>query len=380
MGKNTNTYKSKKIKSKTMKSGSSKIINKNKKLLKKMMNSESELDDINSLIDNSISDNSALEENIQILIGGDNNFVEPSELDKKLFGYKGLVDTQGPVDKFIDSVEGSIDNVKEVAENVVSVGKVAVLNKMSNIAGYEGKTPKEVMDEIKNDAESIKKINNYFKTEDGDKTLKDIQDLSNTATGIITKSFEKIPEKLTDTIEKIGDAGLKVGVGVATEVPIIAPIIGMSNMIKGTEEAIEATADAVKKVAEITEDTAEEIKKPINEIENKIDEISTKIENTQIPTVQHQIDESQIDKSQMDKSQMDKSQMDESQMDKSQIDKSQIDEYQMKTNEKNVQYGGSDMNNFYNLLQNGGKKLRKRINNTRHAFKNISRNITKKNK
>lgn len=339
MGKNTNTYKLKKIKNKTMKS-----VNKNKKLLK-MMNSESELDDVNSLIDNSMSDNSVLEENIQILIGGDNNFVEPSELDKALFGYKGLVDTQGPVDKFIDSVEGSIDNVKEVAENVVSVGKVAVLNKMSNIAGYEGKTPEEVMDEIKNDAESIKKINNYFKTEDGDKTLEDIQDLSNTATGIITKSFEKIPEKLTDTMEKIGDAGLKVGVGVATEVPIIAPIVGMSNMIKGTEEAIEATADAVKKVAEITEDTAEEIKKPINEIENKIDEISTKIENTQIPTVQHQIDESQ-----------------------------------MKINEKNIQYGGSDMNKFYNLLQNGGKKLRKRINNTRHSFKNISRNITKKNK
>ena len=348
MGKNTNTYKLKKIKSKTMKSGSSKMTgkNKNKKLLKKMMNGESKLDDINSLIDNSISDNSALEENIQILIGGDNNFVEPSELDKKLFGYKDPVDTQGPVDKFIDSVEDSIDNVKEVAENVVSVGKVAVLNKMSNIAGYEGKTPEEVMDEIKNDAESIKKINNYFKTEDGDKTLEDIQDLSNTATGIITKSFEKIPEKLTDTMEKIGDAGLKVGVGVATEVPIIAPIVGMSNMIKGTEEAIEATADAVKKVAEITEDTAEEIKKPINEIENKIDEISTKIENTQIPTVQHQIDESQ-----------------------------------MKTNEKNVQYGGgSDMNKFHNLLQNGGKKLKKRINNTRNAFKNISRNITKKNK
>lgn len=346
MGKNTNTYKLKKIKNKTMKSESSKMTgkNKNKKLLK-MMNSESELDDVNSLIDNSMSDNSVLEENIQILIGGDNNFVEPSELDKALFGYKGLVDTQGPVDKFIDSVEGSIDNVKEVAENVVSVGKVAVLNKMSNIAGYEAKTPEEVMDEIKNDAESIKKINNYFKTEDGDKTLEDIQDLSNTATGIITKSFEKIPEKLTDTMEKIGDAGLKVGVGVATEVPIIAPIVGMSNMIKGTEEAIEATADAVKKVAEITEDTAEEIKKPINEIENKIDEISTKIENTQIPTVQHQIDESQ-----------------------------------MKINEKNIQYGGSDMNKFYNLLQNGGKKLRKRINNTRHAFKNISRNITKKNK
>ena len=360
MGKNTNTYKSKKIKSKTMKS-----VNKNKKLLKKMMNSESELDDINSLVDNSISDNSVLEENIQILIGGDNNFVEPSELDKKLFGYKGLVDTQGPVEKFIDSVEDSIDDVKEVAENIVSVGKVAVLNKMSNIAGYEGKTPDEVMNEIKNDAESIKKINNYFKTENGEKTLEDIQDLSNTATGIITKSFEKIPEKLTDSMKKIGDAGLKVGVGVVTEAPIIAPIVGMSNMIKGTEEAIEATADAVKKVAEITEDSAEEIKKPINEIENKIDEISTKIENTQIPTIQHQ---------------MDKSLMDKSQIDKSQIDKSQIDKSQMKPNEKNIQLGGSDMTKFHNLLQNGGKKLKKRINNTRHAFKNISRNITKKNK
>lgn len=337
MGKNINTYKLKKIKSKTMKSNK-----KNKKLLKKMNTNDS-----------------ILEENIQILIGGgNNNFIEPSELDKKIFGYEGPVDTKGPIGKLIDSVEDSIKNVEEVAENVISVGKVAVLKKLSDVAGYEGKTSDEVIDEIKNDAESIKQFNNYLKTENGKETLEDIQDLSNTATGIITKSIDKIPETLTDSMEKMGDAGLKVGVGIANEVPIIAPIIGLSNMIKGTEEAIEASADAVKKVAEITGDTAEEIKKPINEIENKIDEISNKIENTQkisqIPT---------------DKSQMNETLMNETLMNN-----------KLLLNEKNIQHGGSDMTKFHNVLQNGGKKLRKRINNTRYAFKNVSKNITKKNK
>ena len=364
MGKNTNTYKSKKIKSKTMKSKK-----KNKKLFKKMNTNDDFIsDNVDSFIDDS---DSLLEENIQILIGGgDDNFIEPSELDKNLFGYEKPVDTQGPIGKFIDSVGDSIENVEEVAENVISVGKVAVLKKLSDVAGYEGKTSDEVINEIKNDAESIKKINNYFKTKNGEETLENIQDLSDTATGVITKSFEKIPETLTDSMEKIGHAGLKVGVGLATEVPIIAPIIGISNMIKGTEEAIEASADAVKKVAEITGDTAKEIKKPINEIENKIDEISTKIENIQqnsqipIDELQIPIDELQIP-------------IDESQMNKSQMNDYQIDESQIKTN---VQLGGSNINKFHNVLQHGGKKLRKRINNTRHAFKNISKNITKKNK
>lgn len=355
--KNTNTYKSKKIKSKTYKG-------KGKKLLKKMMTTESELDDVNSVLDNSdsvLDDVDLLEENILMAVGGDNivrpsdNIVRPSELDKNLFGYKEPVDTQGPIGKFIDSVEDSIDDVKEVAENVVSVGKVAFLKKLSDVAGYEGKTSDEVMNEIKNDAESIEKINNYFKSKEGEETLEDIQDLSNTATGVIAKSFEKIPETLTDSMEKMGDAGLKITKGLATEVPIVAPIIGASDAVKGTEDAIIASADALKKVANLTGDTAEEIKKPIEDIKEKIDEVSSEIENTQ---------------------QLSQSQMDESKMN----DESQMDESKIKINEKNIQLGGSDMTKFYNLLQNGGKKLRKRINNTRHAFKNISKNITKKNK
>ena len=345
MSKHANTNRTKTRKSKQK--------NKNKKLLKKIIN--------NNSVSNKkfMSDNAnSLEENIQILIGGGEKIIEPSKFDKFIFGYEEPINTEGPVEKLIDYAEDSINDVKEVAENVISVGKVAILKKMSDIAGYEGKTPNEVINEIKNDAESIKEINNYFKTETGEETLEDIKELSNTAAGIIGESIEKIPEKLTGSATKIADAGLKVGVGVATEIPIIAPIIGISNMIKGTEEAIGATADAVKKVAEITGDTAEELKKPINEIENKIDEISDEVNKAKddiIPKTPSLLQTQQHSQTPMLK-----------------IDESLDD--------NNTQVGGYNINNFYNLFQHGGKKLRKRINNTRHTFNNISKNVTYKNK
>jgi len=40
--------------------------------------------------------------------------------------------------------------------------------------------------------------------------------------------------------------------------------------------------------------------------------------------------------------------------------------------------GGSNMDKFNRTLQHGGKKIRKRIHTTRHAFQNISKNITRK--
>lgn len=301
-------------------------------------------------------DSSTFDKNIKILIGGNgdtNTNKKPTKFDTMFLGYEeGIsVDTRGSFEKLREYVGDSFEKFTTITQGLIS-------RKVLDTAGYENKTPEEVANELKNDTKKLEEINNYLQTEDGKEMINEIKDLSNTATDVISESIEKIPETFTGSIKKMGDAGLKVGVGLATEVPIIAPIIGISNMIEGTEEAIEATADAVKKVAEITGDTAEEIKKPINEIENKIDEISNKIENTQkisqIPT---------------DKSQMNETLMNETLMNN-----------KLLLNEKNIQHGGSDMTKFHNVLQNGGKKLRKRINNTRYAFKNVSKNITKKNK
>jgi hypothetical protein len=48
-----------------------------------------------------------------------------------------------------------------------------------------------------------------------------------------------------------------------------------------------------------------------------------------------------------------------------------------------MQVGGLNINKFLKhggKLQHAGKKIKKRIYSTRHAFKNISKNVTRKNK
>lgn len=325
---------SKNVNAKTRKS---KQKNKNKKLLKKMMDN-SEYDNNNNL---DLDDDLTLKQNIKILIGG-NNIVEPTNFDKIFLGYNQPLDIESPISKMIDEAGKVAENVEEVAETVASVGTGIALKKISDMAGYEGKTPEEITNEIKNDAEQIKQINNYFKTEDGKESLEDIKETLNTATGVINESIEEIPKQLNNSMEEIGKAGVKVGVGLATEIPIVAPIVGLSNMVEGTEKAIDATANAVEKVANITSDTAEEIKKPINEIQNKITTISDEVDKA--------------------------------------TNIEQIPKLVNIPNDNSMQVGGSDINKFNARIQNGGKKIKKRINTTRNAFRNISKNVSLKRK
>ena len=328
MGKNTNTYKTKTIKKK----------NKNKKLLKKMINSESELDDLNSLIDTT---DSILEENIQILVGGkSSDFVEPTELDK-LLGYEGPVDTRGPLDKMNDYVENLVGTVANVAKGLVA-------HKVSNVIGMEGKTPEEVAKTLENDTQKLEQINDYLKKDT--KMLDEIQELTNTASSVIGESIKQIPNDINESMNKLAKNAVDAGVGALTDVPGINVVVGTSKMISGIQGAVGETSEAVGKVANLIGDTSEKIEKPINDVKKKINEVSDNIETTQQLS---QIQESpKINESQ-------------------QMNELSIDD------KKNIQLGGFNMNKF---IHHGGKKLRKRVNDTRHAFKNISKNITKKNK
>ena len=343
-------------------------------------------------------DSSTLDKNIKILIGGNgdtntdtNTNKKPTKFDSMFLGYEeGIsVDTRGSFEKLREYVGDSFEKFTTITQGLIS-------RKVLDTAGYENKTSEEVANELKNDTKKLEEINNYLQTKNGKEMINELKELSNTATGVISESIEKIPETFTGSIKKMGDAGLKVGIGLATEVPIIAPIIGMSNMIKGTEEAIEATADAVKKVAEITGDTAEEIKKPINEIENKIDEISEKASNinVEIPDVKIpdvkipdvkipdvKIPDVKISDVEIPKIEIPKVELPEVEIPKVELPdvEMQKNNLEKQTSSVNEQFGGgSDINKFINLIQHGGKKIRKRVNSTRHAFKNISKNISKK--
>jgi hypothetical protein len=356
----------KNINTKTRKSKEKK--NKNKKLLKKIINnSESELDDI--ILDNV---DTIAEENIQILIGGAAPIVEPSKFDQVIFGYNKPVDTEGPVDKILNNVKEVVNEVEEVAETAISVGKGIALKTATDMAGYEGKTPEEIKKEIKEDAQQIKEINNYFKTEDGKESLEEIKKTLNTATEVIGDSVGELPKQLNESMEELGKAGVEVGVGLATEIPGVNNFIGLSSMVKGTQNAIEATANAVKKVADITAHTAEDIKKPINEIQNEISEISDKVDK--VTNMKQTINDKMNEE--MPKLNDNFMQVDEK-TNMGQIINSKMDEEMSNNNseDNSMQVGGR-----LNIFQYGGKKLRKRINATRHAFKNVSKNVTLKRK
>jgi hypothetical protein len=412
MGKNTNTYKSKKIKSKTIKSGSSKMTgkNKNKKLLKKMMGTTSELDDIDSSVENanSLIENSLLEENIKILTGGgDDNIIEPSELDKALFGYKEKIDTTGPIDKLYDNAKNKVEYITNSFGNFVNIVEGLMARKMISVIGMEEKKPEEVAEILKNDSEKLREISEFLETDKGKEMLNEIENLSKKATDVVGESIEQIPTKLDDSMNKMAHAGLKITKGLGGEIPIIGQIIAASDAIKGTQDAFNATTNAIENVANLTSDTAEKLKTPIDGIKEKMEDISDEVKNAQeLPTTQlsqtHELPTTQ----QLSQTQelpitpqlsqthelpttQQLSQTQELPTTQQLLQTQELPTTQQlsqtqelpKNDNENIQYGGgSDMTKFHNLLQNGGKKLKKRINNTKHAFKNISRNITKKNK
>lgn len=382
MGKNTNTYKSKKIKNKTIKSGSSKMTgkNKNKKLLKKMMGTSSELDDIDSSIENSL-----LEENIKILTGGgDDNIIEPSELDKALFGYKEKIDTSGPIDKLYDNAKNTLEYITNSFGNFVNIVKGLMARRMISVIGMEEKKPEEVAEILKNDSEKLREISEFLETDKGKEMLDEIENLSKKATDVVGESIEQIPTKLDDSMNKMAHAGLKITKGLGGEIPIIGQIIAASDAIKGTQDAFNATTNAIENVANLTSDTAEKLKTPIDDIKEKMENISDEVKNAQeLPTTQQlsQTQELPMTPQLLQTQELPTTpQLSQTQELPITPQLSQIQELPKNDNE-NIQYGGgSDMTKFHNLLQNGGKKLKKRINNTKHAFKNISKNITKKNK
>jgi methyl-accepting chemotaxis protein len=350
MGKNTNTYRPK------MKSNY-----KNKKLLKKIMN------------------NSTLEENIKILIGG--NIVEPSELDKALFGYKEKIDTTGPIDKLYDNAKNKVEYITNSFGNFVNIVEGLMARKMISVIGMEEKKPEEVAEILKNDSEKLREISEFLETDKGKEMLDEITNLSKKATNVVGESIEQIPTKLDDSMNKMAHAGLKITKGLGGEIPILGQIIAASDAIKGTQDAFNATTNAIENVANLTSDTAEKLKTPLDDIKEKMEDISDEVKNTQdIPITQQFSQTQDLPTHQLSQTQDLPTQQLSQTQDLPTIQQFSQKRQLQKNDDNNIQYGGSDMNKFHNLLQNGGKKLRKRINNTRHAFKNISKNITKKNK
>jgi methyl-accepting chemotaxis protein len=307
---------------KKTKTRKSKQNNKNKKLLKKMMNNSK-----------SNNDNSSLENNIQILIGGE--MVEPSQFDKIIFGYANSMDMSSPFDKLWNNIGKSTSNYIAVIQGLMARNVLSAID-------MKGKTPEQVAEELKNDAKTIEQINDYFDTNEGKQALNEIQELSNEVGGVISKSIEQLPEELDESIDKLAEKTVDAGVSAMTEVPGVNVIVGTTGLINSIEGAVGEIAEASGKVANLVGDASEEIKKPIEEINDKIDEISDEVnEMPQLPQTQFSEDESPI------------------------------------TND-NQQFGGSNVNKFNHTFHNGGKKIRKRIHSTRHAFKNISKNITRK--
>jgi len=308
------------------------------------------------------NDNSSLlNENIQILIGGDansnSNIVRPSKFDM-LLGYEDVpIDTTGPFEKLKNNVGDSFEKLKNIIGDSIgsftTITQGLIARKILSSAGYENKTPQEVANELKNDSKTLEQINHYLQTEDGKEMIKEIKELSKTASDVISESIEEIPNKLDDTMNKLSEEGIKAATNAVAEIP--GPNVIVSTLRLG-ENAINATDEIVKasgQIAELAGDTAEEIKKPIDEIENKISKISEKASELSLPNVEVALPNVEV----------------------SVPNTTSEKETQLVNNQRG---GDSDINKFIHLIQHGGRKLRKRINSTRHSFKNISKNVTQK--
>ena len=386
MGKHTNTYKSKKIKSKTIKSKK-----KNKKLLK-MLNSESELDDINSLID----DDSILEENIQILIGGgDNDFIEPTELDK-LLGYKGPIDNRSLVKKISDYI--NIDKAGDYFNSFISIINGLIARKVLSISGIEGKEPKEIANMLEKDSKALEQINDYLQTDKGKEMLGEIKESLNTATDVVGEAIKEIPNKVDESMNKVTDNAVQAGIRAMGGLPVIGTVIAVDKVAEKITETAGQIAEATGEISELVGDTADKLKQPIDDVKKKVDEISSNIENIQqqeqikqqeqpekqqeqIKQPEQQIKQSEQQEKQPEQQENQEKQPEKQQEQIKQLEQQEKQQEQIKQPEKIsknkiIQNGGSDIIKFHNILQNGGKKIRKRINNTRNSFKNIRNNIT----
>jgi hypothetical protein len=339
-------------KSKTMKKKNvNKQRNKNKKILEKLVN------------------DSILEENIQILIGGgrskrdrdrdseneqvggNSNLVYPSEFDK-LLGYEKPIDTTSTLDKLKNYFTGSVSTISNISSGLIA-------RKVSDAVGMEGKTPEEIAEILKKDTEKFEKINDYLKTNEGEKMVGELKQLTNTASEVIGEAVQKIPEDLDETMDKLAENAVNAGVGAMTDIPGVNVVVGTSKMVSSLQGVAGETAEAVGKVANLVGDTAEKIEEPMNNIKNKIDEMSDKIENVEnfSPEIPQTFETQQPE-----------------------IPQTQTFETQQPEIPQTQQFGGNSINNIHNNIQNGGKKIRKRVNNTRHAFKNLVKNVTRKNK
>jgi hypothetical protein len=339
-------------KSKTMKKKNvNKQKNKNKKILEKLVNDSILEENIQILIGGGSSKRDRDRDSENEQVGGNSNLVYPSEFDK-LLGYENPIDTTSTLDKLKNYFTGSVSTISNISSGLIA-------RKVSDVVGMEEKTPEEIAETLKKDTEKLEKINDYLKTNEGEKMVGELKQLTNTASEVIGEAVQKIPEDLDETMDKLAENAVNAGVGAMTDIPGVNVVVGTSKMISSLQGVAGETAEAVGKVANLVGDTAEKIEEPMNNIKNKIDEISDKIENVEnfSPEIPQTFETQQPE-----------------------IPQTQTFETQQPEIPQTQQFGGNSINNIRNNIQNGGKKIRKRVNNTRHAFKNLVKNVTRKNK
>jgi methyl-accepting chemotaxis protein len=337
------TNKNRKLKGKNIKL-------KDKKLLKKMINNDLELGDdifteeVSSIIDDA---NLIAGKNIQILIGGDDNknLTFPTKLDE-LFGYNEPIDKRSIFEK----MSGYVESV--------------AMSKISSAVGVEGKNSKEITKKLEDDSKALEEVNNFFNKPESEHTKEELKEIAHTATEIVGEAMEVIPDKIKGSVNKVVENGIDAGIAAMNGLPIVGTAISLDKVADKFINTAGEIADATSDVSNLIRETSNKLKQPVNEMKEKINEISSDIQQSK-EQLQQPVNEM-------------KKKINEISSDIQQS-KEQLQQSEQILN-KNIQLGGTDISKFNNLLQHGGKKLRKRINNTRHAFKNISKNVTKKNK
>ena len=348
---------------------------------------------------------SIYDDNIIILFGGSAPVEHVSMIDK-ILGHK----EEPPVES-----SSIVTKAQDYFENFSKLVEVLIARKVLSIAGLGEIPPDQVAEMVKHDTEAMRKINEYLKTNDGRQALDEIQELSNTAVGVVGESIEALPEKLDESINGLANNTVNAFVDEVSMIPGPGTIV---NGLKLADDVIGATGkvtEAVGEVSDLVGETADKLGTHVSHVSNKVDElagkaskmknnftskmknklrnklvkINKKLENEeeepQPPVVEEEsppiVEEEQPIVEEESPPVVEEEQpIVEEEQPIVEEEQPPIVEEESPNESETTQYGGADVKKMYGSIQKGGKKIKNRVDTTRRKFLNLAKKITRKNK
>lgn len=307
-------------------------------------------DDIEQKIDNigeKIADNASINELIDnigsssvigALSGGGptdpNNYNGPTYIDKMIEGVgENTTGISDKIENIINYPSELLNKFGNYGSKMFSILEALIARGVIKAAGIDNTNVEKVAEELVEDSKKLNKVVEFLDTEKGKEMLENMNSIADKGTEIVSNATENLVSKIDEPLNEITEKATQSAVNAVGAIPGVGTI---TNSIKVADN-LTGLADSAAELATTTTNTinnaVNEIGQPINEA---IDETKNIVNEANKITQQPILAETKID----------------------QIEQS----------------GGGNTN-----IQYGGKYIRKRVSSTRHAFRKISKHVTRKN-